>query len=196
MPQSGNPPKTPSRPALAGRLILESSYKTRRPKICPNRYPISTPAPRPVKLSDFGMARDQDGGDLTFETTIRGEVSLEEFKAMFGPNRNIVGALAYSSTSSDGGTITLTAEDVLATEGTNTMQHLIIDGLLDQIGMDPMEVDEIGRRALGINQISPDAVRFLMEMRDRAKTPQEADVIAELRRLEEAGLGMIHFCQY
>ena len=66
------------------------------------RYPISTPAPRPFKLSDFGMARDQDGGDLTFETTIRGEVSLEEFRAMFGPDRNIVGAMAYSSTSRDG----------------------------------------------------------------------------------------------
>ena len=85
---------------------------------------------------------------------------------------------------------------MLATDGANTMQHLIIDGLLDQIGMNPMEADEIGRRALGINQISPDAVLFLTEIQDRAKTPQEADVIAELRRLEEAGLGMIHFCQY
>ena len=160
------------------------------------RYPISTPAPRPFKLSDFGIARDQDGEDLTFETTIRGEISLEESKAMFGPNRNIVVAMAYSSTSSDGWAITVTAEDVLATEGTNTMQHLIIDGLLAQIGMDPMEADEIGRRALGINEISPDAVLFMMEMRDQAETPQEADIIAELRCLEEAGLGMIHFCRY
>ena len=160
------------------------------------RYPISTPAPRPFKLPDFGMARDQDGGDLTFETTIRGEVSLEEFRAMFGPDRNIVGAMAYSSTSRDGWAITVTAEDVLATEGTNTMQHLIIDGLLAQMGLDPMEADEIGGRALGVNQISPDALLFLMEMRKRAETPQEADVITELRRLEEAGLGMVHFCQY
>ena len=133
---------------------------------------------------------------MAFETTIRGEVSLEEFKAMFGPDRNIVEAMAYSSTSRDGWTITVTAEDVLAAEGTNTMQHLIIDGLLAQMGLDPMKADEIGRRALGLNQISPDALLFLMEMRDRAETPQEADVIAELRRLEEAGLGMIHFCQY
>ena len=51
-----------------------------------------------------------------------------------------------------------------------------------------MEADEIGGRALGVNQISPDALLFLMEMRKRAETPQEADVITELRRLEEAGL--------
>ena len=76
------------------------------------------------------------------------------------------------------------------------MQHLIIDGLLAQMGLDPMEAAEIGGRALGVNQISPDALLFLMEMRKRAETPQEADVITELRRLEEAGLGMIHFCQY
>ena len=76
------------------------------------------------------------------------------------------------------------------------MQHLIIDGLLAQMGLDPMEAAEIGGRALGVNQISPDALLFLMEMRKRAETPQETDVIAELRRLEEAGLGMIHFCQY
>lgn len=59
-----------------------------------------------------------------------------------------------------------------------------------------MEASEIGHRALGVNQISPDALLFLMEMRNRAETPQETDVIAELRRLEEAGLGMVHFCQY
>ena len=109
---------------------------------------------------------------------------MDEFKAMFGPDRNIVGAMAYSSTPNDGWTITVTAGDVLATEGANAMQRLIIDGLLAQIGMDPMEADEIGRRALGINQISLDAVLFLMEMRDQAETPQEADVITELCRPE------------
>ena len=99
------------------------------------RYPISTPSPNLIKLSDFGLARSIDGDDMAFETTIRGEVSLEEFKAMFGPDHNIVEAMAYSSTSRDGWAITVTAEDVLAAEGTNTMQHLIIDGLLAQMGL-------------------------------------------------------------
>ena len=58
------------------RIKLRNEKTENMPEPNVKRYPISTPAPRPFKLSDFSMARDQDGEDLTFETTIRGEVSL------------------------------------------------------------------------------------------------------------------------
>lgn len=163
------------------------------------RYLISRPAPLPVRLSDFvgifGVEEHRDE-DVQFPTYFVAEVSAAEYRAMYGPQANIVDAMIHRTYDREGWTITVDVTEVLAAESQErSMQHLVINALRQDAGMAPLNGKETMEKALDRSEIGPAAAQFLMEMYDEAISPETVNVPAELERLRKLGLELTDFCR-
>lgn len=155
------------------------------------RYPIQTAAPRQVRMSDFGVARNQDGQDVEFQTLMRGSVTEEEFHLMFGPDARLVDALSYETASVDDWTIRLPACDVLAEESDQSAQHALIRAARQRDNLPVLDDAAIREVALGNREISAAAAMFLMEMVGESAGGICTD--RELGRMDSEGLTLADF---
>ena len=160
------------------------------------RYRISKPAPAPVRLSHFGIARDEAGADAAFTTTFEGMVSAAEYRQMYGAEADITTAMIHQSYDRDGWAVKIGVADVLAAENeAGSMQSVIISALREQEGLAPLTGREAAAQALGHGEIAPEAALFLMQMYSHAFRPEEVRVEQEMQRLQNAGLGLRDFCR-
>ena len=156
------------------------------------RYRIRRPAPRPYRISDFGLARSDDGEDLDLLTTIEAELTPAEFHAIFGPNASITEAMIQPVSNADGWDVTLTHEHVLGIDQVSTMQSYAIRALLTDAG----ENAPARLRALSVKEISPAALHYLLEAKAKVEEQHGVDPMDEMSGLSNAGLGLPDFCAY
>ena len=160
------------------------------------RFRIQRAAPRPVRLSDFGLSRDDDGADVEFRTMFTAHVTVAEFKAMYGPDENIVYYMIHDAVIADGWTITVGSEEVLCCETGYPMQQVLIDAMLLDAGQSSLRYPELQERARDYSDITPDAVQFLLEMFDKAEDPTLVDTEKELARARDQGLTLSDFLRH
>ena len=154
------------------------------------RYLIRRPAPRPQRISDYGLARSEDGADLEMLTMLEAELTVQEFHAIFGPEASITDAMIRPVTNSDNWDVVLTIRDVMTEDGGSDMMGYAIRALLTEAGEDaPARL-----RPLGRNEIGPAALNHLLEAWANTVTRHGVDPMDEARRLARAGLGLQDFC--
>ena len=160
----------------------------------PKRYHITRETPAPVRMSDFGVARDDDGADAVFHTTFSGEVTPDEHRAMFGADADIVRDMSlWIFTPKDRLSVLICADDVLACQSWNTSHQFIINAFREDEGLPPLGDDIIEDAGLGWGEIGPDATLFLMEMYDGVSSALDTDPKEQLARARERGFTIADF---
>lgn len=158
------------------------------------RYRIERESPVPVRMSDFGVARDDEGADVMFHTCFTGEVSVDEYRAMFGEAADIVRDMCIVVlTPMDRLPVHVTANDVLACDSWNTSHHFIINAYREEAGLPRLGDEVIEDAGLAYGEISPDAVLFLMEMYDGVPSAVSANPAEQLAKARERGLALSDF---
>lgn len=152
------------------------------------RFLIRRAAPTPMRLSGFGLARTADGQDLELGTIIEAELTVREFNAMFGPAEPITRYMIHRVTNASYWEITITHEHVMHEEGLSSTHSYAIRSLLRKEG----QTAEV--RPLDVDQISPEALRFLLEMRGRTEEFHGVSTVDEMERLDHRGLRLQDFC--
>ena len=147
----------------------------------------------PDELTYRRLGLDRDG---IVPTDYVAWVTPDEYRVMHGPDANIVRSMIHNLHTVSGWTVTIGAEDVLSAEsGELSMQHALIGAIREHAGLEAWDDVQTLGAALAYDDISPEAVRFLMAMYDDAERPSDVNMGHQMELLEEYGMGLTDFAR-
>ena len=140
-----------------------------------NRYHIRMTSPTLASLKAIGIGAGEEPLPK-LRITMQGEVTLEEFHRVFGPEQNINDMMCNETDDIDGYTIHVFLSDVLACEEDyNSHQDVLVNAMLQCQGMDELDHQEIILRARDYDNLSPQAAAFLLSCAEGGMKPEELD---------------------
>ena len=124
---------------------------------------------------EHGIGPRDENGKPRLRVTMVGELTEEEFGREFGDRMRITEMMCLETDDLDGYTIHVLLTDVLASENEHSHQEVLVRGLMESGGMEPLEHQELLRRARSYDDITPDAARFLLNCAGGGMHPEELD---------------------
>ena len=156
-----------------------------------NRYPVLFREAPAGTLAAAGISTA--GAPVRVSIDFRAEMTPDEFREAFGPDRNIVHQMAVQIEDLNGWTVNVYPSDVLACEGDHTMQTAMINAVLEQQGQPPLDEHQTHWDTKGWDDISPEAMLFLLNLHDHFPGPSELDNERAISLMKDAGLCLQDF---
>ncbi len=139
-----------------------------------NRYHIMVTSTDLLSPKAVGIGTGEEP-QPNLRATLEGDVTLEEFHRVFGPEQNINHMMCNETSDIDGYTIHVLLADVLACESQHSHQDVLVNAMLKCQGMDELDHQEIARRAKDYEELSPQAAAFLLSCAEGGMKPDELD---------------------
>ena len=152
------------------------------------RYNVLVHAPKQIKLQDYGITPDEMNKPYA-TTLIDGYFTQEEYQAIFGEDAKITRGIYVDGFDGNNYTRKLFSHDVLAEEHiTASHQMNLVNHLLKSQGRNPLQYEELLRRARTCEDIKPEALSILLDAAAQYPNPLKMDPTNAETEMREAGL--------
>ena len=152
------------------------------------RYTVLVYAPEQIRLQDYGITPDERNMPYA-ETMINGYFTPEEFQTIFGEEAKIANGIFVEGFDGNNYTRKLFGHDVLAGEHMSASHQMEpVNHLLKGQGRDPLQYEELLRRARTCEDIKPEALCVLLEAAASNPNPLRMDPTNAETEMREAGL--------
>lgn len=132
------------------------------------RYPVRFPAPVPALAAGSGNG---DGRHL--KTYVQDWLTREEFETLM-PGQDMVKHLCYEAVGPEHYMVLIGSEEVLSCERTSAVQTRFVNEFLQtRSGHPPRTLDEAAEISLCYDDLTPDAVLFLLKLHETVNEPSD-----------------------
>ena len=152
------------------------------------RYNVLAYAPEQIKLQDYGITPDKWNRPYA-ATLIDAHFTQEEYQAIFGEESKMAYGIFVEGFDGNNYTRKLFAQDVLVSENWTTSHQMdLVNHLLKGQGKNPLEYEELLKRARTCEDIKPEALSILLEAAAKYPNPLQMDPTNAETEMREAGL--------